>query len=716
MDGSRVVSELAGLSILSLASQYNRLLRLDFPRGDAPANAVLLVNGLEATEQLSRDFEFQVELISDNAHIDPATLIAKMATVSMVRSDGSLRYFNGYITEFQLVSADGGLAFYSMLLKPWLAFARLRMDCYSFHNRSAIELTEDTFADYDECDWKTRLIGELPRLTCANQYNETDHNHLHRRWEVAGLYYWYEHRSDGHTLWLSDHSGTAEEIDSVGDQPGEIRFHAESGSGEDDSIREWAAIRQIKPGLSSLVSYDYKNPSSRVVVRKSANRQGDVAAREIYQDVGFGYATSSDGDAIADRRMQAIDSDALYYSAKGNSRCVLPGRSFKLADHYQNPGASSKYLIVKVVHSASNNFENGSPSHYDNILTCVGSTTLWRPGVGHCSAPPPNPGVLTATVVGPKGEEIYTDELGRAKVQFHWDRVGKFDDFSSAWIRVMTGWAGSNFGQISLPRIGQEVVLQFLDGNIDHPIIIGSVYNRDNMPPWELPANKTQSGIQTRSTKDGRSANANSLRFEDLKGKEQLWLHAEKDQLTEVENNEVKWVGNDRQKTVDHNETTEVKNDRTETVGNNESINIKNDRNEHVTHNESINIGGNRSERVAGNELVSVGGTSTELVKLAKSETIGLAKALTIGGAYGVTVGAVMNTLVTLSQYSEVMVNKVLKVGKKFHASAGDEYEMVVGKATLKMEKDGSITLTGTKIVIGASGPVQINGKDVDVN
>jgi type VI secretion system secreted protein VgrG len=715
MDGSKLIAEMAGLSILSLESQHNRLLRLDFPRHDAPAYATLLVNSIKATEELSRDFEFRIDLISDSANIDPASMMAKMATISMVRSDGSLRYFNGYITEFQLIRADGGLAYYQMLLEPWLAFTRLTVDCYSFHNRSVIELTEDTFADYVERDWKTRITGELPTLTCANQYNESDHNHLHRRWEAAGLFYWYEHRSDGHTLWLSDDARMAESIDDVGDRPGEIRFHAAGGASEDDSIHEWSMVRQIKPGLTTLASFDYKNPGAQTATQKSLNRQGDVFAREIYLNTGYGFSTSSAGDSLAERKMQTINANSLQFRAKGDNRNVLPGRYFKLSDHFssdlsnlsrggesQGPSETFEYLIVKVVHSASNNYQVGrsAHSHYDNEFTCVNATDIWRAGTDHNSRRHPDPGILTATVVGPEGEDIHTDEYGRVRVQFHWDRVGKFDVNSSQWIRVMTAWAGSNFGQIQLPRIGQEVVVQFVGGNVDNPIIIGSVYNSNNMPPWELPENKTQSGILTRSSRNGTSANANALRFEDRKGCEQLWLHAEKDQLVEVEHDEDEWIGNDRRKTVDHDETTIIGNDRTETVGRDERIRVGND----------------RIERVHGNEDISIGGAKTELVTLAKSETIGLAKALSVGGAYAVTVGAVMNTLVTLSQFTEVLANKFTKVGKKFHASAGDEYEMTVGKAALKMRSDGSITISGTRVLIEASGPVNINGKDVDIN
>ena len=190
------------------------------------------------------------------------------------------------------------------------------------------------------------------------------------------------------------------------------------------------------------------------------------------------------------------------------------------------------------------------------------------PGRHHHSDPVRMHGIQTAIVTCPDGQEIYCDEHGRVRVQFHWDRLGKYNDNSSCPVRVASQWAGSNFGVMSLPRRDQEVLVAWLNGDPDQPIIIGRAYNAANMPPWELPANKTQSGILTRSTEGGSSANANALRFEDKMGQEQLWLHAEKDQLTEVENDEDKWVGNDRRKTIDRDETVLVKRDRTETVDN----------------------------------------------------------------------------------------------------------------------------------------------------
>jgi type VI secretion system secreted protein VgrG len=710
------------ISALGADAQTRRLLTLTFPRGDGPPDTVMLANMLHAREELSRDFCFHVEVLSDDARIALNDVMAKMVTIALAREDGSLRYFNGYVTEFRFIKTDGGFAYYGMRLEPWLAYAKLRTDSVSNHQRSVIELTEATFRHYPQRDWGHRLYDADPRLTCANQYNETDHNHLHRRWEALGLHTWYEHRADGHTLWIGDNTCMAAPIDAGVDldHPQQIPFRSEAGAQEDDSIHRWQAVRRAGASLTTLASFDYKNPRAQTVDRPSLNEHG--MALELYADTGaYGYRDSQDGATLAQRRMEEHDARGQYFLAEGNDRCAQAGRWFELAGHFgaaPNAGGDGEYLILSVEHNASNNYHTGTGaiSHYSNKLTCQRKSVAWRPGIGYNSKPVLVPGVLTAIVTGPKGEEIHTDSLGRITLQFHWDRLGQYDENSSPWIRCVTPQAGAGFGQIGIPRVGQEVAVQFLDGNPDHPIVIGCVYNALHMPPWELPDNKSQSGVLTRSTLGGMPNHANAVRFEDEKGKEQLWLHAEKDQLTEVEHDEDKWVGNDRRKTVDRDETTLVKHDRTETVGNDEVITVHHDRRERVDGDEKISIGSDRNEHVEKNETVRIDGNRGELVMLAKEEVVLLAKILAVGLDYAVTVGAGMQTNIAKSQTTEVGADRVTDVRNNYHIETGDSFSITVGAATLRMTSDGAIALSGTQIDIAASGPVRINGKNVDVN
>ncbi|WP_338767696.1 type VI secretion system tip protein TssI/VgrG [Massilia sp. METH4] len=706
----------AGFQLLSKLRQHNRLLRLNFPNEDGP-EALMLANRLDASEGLSRDFRFVVEVVSNDADIALKDVQGKMVTVELVREDGSIRYFNGYVFEFQRDGSDGALVFYRMVLAPWLAYLRLRRDNYLFHDKTVREQTEEIFADYQVATAELRINGDDPAITFACQYDESDYNYLHRRWEQLGWHYRYEHNADGHTLILSDDSVQSPVIE--GARP-DIPFQGEAGSMEDDGLQKWMAVRRLVPASVALSSYDFKKPRPAVVDVPSINEQGDVLRIETYAYAGaYGFKNNDDGESQARIRSEEIEASGKYFEGYGNDRTAQPGRRFTLSGHFDGgAGEDLDFLIVDAHHTASNNLQDGSDaaSHYANRITCSRNKVPWRPGRGFNSTETKVYGLQTAIVVGPSGEEIFTDEYGRVRVQFHWDRAGQSDDRSSTWIRVATAWAGANFGMTSIPRIGSEVIVQFLDGNPDRPIITGMVPNADTMPPWPLPANKTQSGILSRSTPGGAYENANAIRFEDKKGAEQLWLHAEKDQLTEVEHDEDKWVGNDRRKTIDRDENSHIKRDRTEQVGQNEKITIGANRTENVGGNETISIGKNRTEDVGAEENVSIGGSRHVVIGKVKTETVALAKMLTIGGAYQTSVGGAMNTTVALMQAEEVGLSKTVMVGQKISFTAGDEFRIEVGDSTFVMRKDGRIEISGKEIILRGSKKVEVHGDDVDIN
>lgn len=526
MDLSQVIAAGAALSAFSGDSQHKRLMRLDFPLENGPP-AILLPNKLVAREEVSRGFRFTVEVLSDEARIPLKMLMGRMVTISLVREDGSLRYFNGHITEFRFLRTDGGFAFYQMVLEPWLAFARLRKNNVSFHGKSIREITEETLKHYRQAEWHMYPIDES-KLTVANQHNETDYNHLHRRWEALGLHYWYEHEFGRHKLMISDNSFLSEPIDEEGYV---ISFHKKGGSREDDGIHEWTAIRRLGSGQTTLATFDYKSPGVQRAGTDSVNRQGDIFAYEVYEDTGsYGFRMRSDGELLAARRMEEVDKDTQYFEAAGNDRSVLPGRTFKLGGHFSAEPRSRDYdpeprrsidnrfyLILSVDHEAANNYQAGpgAPSHYENRFTCIRQAIRWRPGRNYNSEPGTYMGLHTAIVVGPAGANIHTDGYGRVKLQFHWNRLDKYDENSSPWIRVMTPAAGNKFGQIRLPRVGEEVAVVYLNGNIDHPLILGALYNGNHMPPWNLPQQSALAGL--RSQELGGGARGNHLVFDDTK-------------------------------------------------------------------------------------------------------------------------------------------------------------------------------------------------------
>jgi type VI secretion system secreted protein VgrG len=496
---------ISSLIDVTFGRQHNRILRLSFPHNDGPSSQ-FLVNKLDATEGLSRDFEFTVELLSDDATLALKNMQGKLLSIELVCGDGTLRYFTGYVFQFRRKRSDGSVTYYEAQLGPWLKFLSLRKDNYLFHEKTLQEQTDSIFGDYAPyAKWEWRVIGDDPPFTDACQFDETDHNYLSRRWEAAGLYYWYEHSELGHQLVFANDSTQAQPIDGDPD----VRFHAAGGQAEEDAIDHWTPVRDIAPSSVAISGFDFKKPLPNYFITPTLGQQGNVPAIESYEYVGaYGFKNSDDGDTIGRMRMEEMESACRYYEAQGNNRRAKPGRYFRFTDHFNHGLYSEKgdsdndeFLVLGVRHIATNNYmplSNAEPT-YRNSMTCTRKSVPWRPGRNFNST---NTRILapqTATVVGPSGpDSIHTDEYGRVRVQFHWDRIGNNDERSSAWLRVASPWAGAELGASSIPRVGSEVIVQWLDGNPDRPIITGSVYNERNMPPWSVPRQQHLMGLRSR--------------------------------------------------------------------------------------------------------------------------------------------------------------------------------------------------------------------------
>jgi type VI secretion system secreted protein VgrG len=540
---------------LVYSKQYNRILRLLFPNKDVPS-AQFLVNKIDATERLSTDFEFIVELLSDDATIALKAMQGKLLNIELVRKDGSLRYFSGYVFSFRRVRSDGGLTFYEARLGPWLKFLSLRKDSYLFHNKTLREQTKNIFRDYGIYpQWDWRVTGDDPVMTDACQFNETDFNYLSRRWEAAGWYYWYEHDAGGHKLIVSSDSTQAPAID--GDP--EVRFHGEGGALEEDAIDRWSPVRQVVASGVALNGFNFKNPRPSHVSTPTLNKQGNVPEVESYEYAGaYGFKYLADGGIQSRIRMEEIEAIAKRVEAEGNDRFLMPGRWFRLVEHFNhyirgrnNTSGKDDFLILSIRHIATNNYlqEEDQKVHYRNWLTCTRKDFPWRPGRNFNSTDTRILAPQTATVVGPSGQDsIHTDEYGRVRVQFHWDRVGENDDRSSAWIRASSSWAGAELGAAAIPRVGTEVIVQWLDGCPDRPIITGAVFNGSNMPPWTVPTQQALTGFRSRElVPNGGNAPAgrsNHLILDDTNGQIQAQLRSDHQHsqlslgyITRIENN-----------------------------------------------------------------------------------------------------------------------------------------------------------------------------------
>ena len=703
---------------------------------------VLLLYRLQASEELGRLFVFELELLSTDAEIKLDDVLGKPMSVALELPSGETRYLHGVVTRFSQSGRAGRYTEYRATLRPWFWLLTRTADCRVFSDESGAktvpEIIKDVFRRNGFSDFKERLNGTYKAREYCVQYRETDFNFVSRLMEEEGIYYYFEHKKDNHYLVLADSPTSHDPIPGSEEIP--YMAAATDSAAPVDHIAEWQIAQEIQPGMTVLNDYDFEVPRADLTVRSSIPRSHPFSKFEVYDYPGNfvgamsarGEGTSGDGDAndrgqtFVKARIEAAHTDFEQVQGSGNVRGLAVGGTFKLKEFHRDDQNREHLVVATDLKVQIGGFEGIEGAVKETLYECefyaIPSKTPFRPE--RLTPRPEISGPQTATVGGKSGEEIWTDVHGRVKVQFHWDRKGANDENSSCWVRVATPWAGKNWGMVSIPRIGHEVIVEFLEGNPDRPLITGSVYNGQNPPPFKLPGNMTQSGILTRSTKEGTGDNANMLRFEDKKGAEQIYVHAEKDQDIEVEANETLTVGNDRTKTIGHDETTHVKNNRTENVDANESITIGGGRSETVAKDESVTISGGRSVDVSKDESLSVGGKRTQDV--AKDETVNVGggrtqsvakdEQLTVSGSRSKDVSK--NETATINENYKQSVGKdaTVEVAKSYSLNAGDEISLENGGATILLKKNGDIEIKGSKIKIEASGEVSIKGSKITQN
>ncbi len=734
-------------------TQTNRSLAITTPLGEN----VLLLLSISGTESVSRLFDYHLELLSENDAIDFQTIVGKQVCASVTLADGTERHWNGFISRFSQGSWDGAIVSYHAQMVPWLWFCSRTADCRIFQQKTVPDIVKQIFADLNFTQFELRLVRSYsPREYCV-QYRETDFNFVSRLMEEEGIFYFFEHDQSAHKMIIADDC-SAHKL--CPDQSTAHYRWSEGGWQEEDLVNDWRMEHALQPGKWAQTDYNFETPSTDLMVNV-----GGSNPYEIYDYPGE-YAKRADGDALVKIRLQEEAAAGQIVYGGGNCRAFRSGFLFDLDDHYRSD-LNQRYLLTSVQHRATQgaDFEaaarNGqSEPSYANTFTCIPASVPFRP---HRVTPRPKvQGCQTAVVVGPSGEEIYTDRYGRVKVQFHWDREGKRNENSSCWIRVSHPWAGRGWGAISIPRIGQEVVVDFLEGDPDQPLIVGRVYNAELMPPYGLPGGAVVSGIKSDSTKGG--GGYNEMAFDDTKGAELMRIHAQFDKDKVVEHDERVQVKNDRTEKVGNNENITIGVDRTENVGSNESITIGKNRTEKVGSNETITIGSNRTENVGANEKIDIGSNRTEsvgsnemvTVTLTRTHnvgvndmlnvgaaqevnvgglqaiTVGAARAKTVVGAETVNIGPLQNISIRGAQKLNVGSNQTIgvtgdksltigkgrttkvgqddkaNVGKTWAVEAGDQIAFKTGSASIVMKKDGTIAIQGKDITIKASGKVNV--------
>ncbi|CAC9686858.1 type VI secretion system Vgr family protein [Delftia tsuruhatensis] len=734
----------------------------------SPLGEQLEFRALSGEEGISRLFEFRIRLISETPSISAKELLGKDMSVEIdlttERHGGGKRFLSGQVTQFTYTGKDGKFSAYEAVVRPWLWHATRRSDFRIFQFKTVPDILQEVLAPYGFAI-DNRLADEYREWVYLVQYGESDFNFVARLMEMEGIFFFFSHSQGSHTLVLADDIGS---LSPLPNGPATIPYYSGDRAAhvkDEDHIDGWTFAEDIASGHFEADDYDFERPKATLTTRQHQPAGHREDSREIYDWPG-GYTQQGDGEHYARVRIEQQKARREMAQGEGNARNIAPGYLFTLSK-YPRQDQNKPYLIESATYRFEENVRRSdgaggsgrskragtdSPTTYRISFATVPKSVAYR---SQRSTPKPHTtGPQTAVVTGPAGEEIYTDKYGRVKVQFHWDRYGKMDENSSCWIRVSQTWAGAGYGSMHIPRIGQEVIVDFLNGDPDHPIITGRVYNALQIPPWDLPANKTQSGIKTHSSKGGvpgdgmknSPGTANVLRFEDKAGAEQLWLHAQKDQLTEVENNEEKWVGNDRRKVIDRDEFNTIHRDRTEVVDRNEKINvhgwrteevdldetitIHKNRKERVDLNEKISIGINRTEDVGNNEKLSIGLNRTKSVGVMENVTIGLLKTQSIGLAYmqnvgiakmhnygmvySLNVGMAMNASVGQSYAAtigktmnlEVGEAKSEIVGKVSVHKVGEHLEWACGKAKIVLKSDGGIYLKGAYIELQAEGGI----------
>jgi type VI secretion system secreted protein VgrG len=504
----------------------------------------LLLAAFTGREELSRLFEFQLEFFSENDAIAPGDVVGQPITWAVRNFEDEPRFFHGYVNRFVAGSKTlQGLRAYRADVVPWLWFLSQTADFRTFQNKTAAEIIKAVFDDLRFSDYELALTRTLRRREYCVQYRETAFDFVSRLMEEEGIFYFFKHADGKHTLVLADsHMAYAD------CKEGAVEFGG--GSLTTNQISAWEHQYEFRPGRWTQTDYNFETPSRSLFTATNTLVQlPGIERYEMFDYPGLYSNKMAEGQPLTKIRMEAEETPHDVVTGAGTCCTFTPGGKFRLARH-ECQAEEQTYVLTRVQHSGADPtyLMNGDVTGYNNTFTCIPAAVQFRPA--RLTPKPVVQGPQTAVVVGPQGQEIYTDKYGRIKVQFFWDRQGKRDENSSVWMRVAQVSAGNRWGAAFWPRVGQEVVVDFLEGDPDRPLITGSVYNAEQMPPYELPDNQTQSGIKTRSSKEGNENNFNELRFEDRKGHEEIVLHAERNLSQSVEHDETIQVFHNRTLTV----------------------------------------------------------------------------------------------------------------------------------------------------------------------
>jgi type VI secretion system secreted protein VgrG len=610
---------------------------------------VLLFHGMSAREEMSRLFEYRLDLLSTKDDINLDEILGQNVTIKLGLPQDQTRYFNGYVSRFSAGGMHGRHHRYVATVRPWLWFLTQTSDCRIFQDMDVTEIVKAVFADHPAADFKLDLTSAYRKMTYCVQYRETDFNFIGRLLEQEGIAYYFRH-TDGHnTMVLTD--STSKHTPTPGYEKLSFIPPARLVKADLEHVSSWDFTREIQPGVYVHDDYDLERPSVELKTTKMLPRQYKPSDYEVYDYPGL-YLQQADGEQYAAVRIDELGSQFETAHAATNARGVAVGSLLTL-DGYPRLDQNREYLVVAASYELSfDNYESlpeGGGTSYACGFVVMPSSQQFRP-----KRQTPKPfvqGPQTAVVVGPAGEEIYTDNHGRVKVQFHWDRLGKKDEHSSCWIRVSQMWAGKGWGSVSTPRIGHEVIVDFLEGDPDQPIVIGNVHNAENPPPHT----GVVSGLKS-NTHKGKGFN--QMTMDDTAGKEKITIHGQYDMGT----------------TVQHDQTNTVNNDLTETIKKNATI--------------SITEGNLVHDVVAGKADYHVQGPVTEIYDDKQSTTV----------KNDITIVCTGGPIAVASDAQHVYIKGTTSI------------QLHVGASTIWMDSGGQIAISGVNVSITGESSVAISG------
>ncbi|MGV2873942.1 type VI secretion system Vgr family protein [Colwellia sp. E150_009] len=631
--------------------EQERLVAISTPLGDDE----LILRKAEIHEELGKPFSIDVELLSDNDDIALDDLLGQNVTLRLETQEDS-RYFNGIITEFFQKENIDKNSCYGAIIRPWFWLLTLSENCRIFQDVSYPDIIKSVFDELGFSDYENKLTSSYSVQDYVVQYNESDFNFVSRIMEQEGIYFYFIHANGKHILVLVDDSSVLPEC-------GEIPYFDKeetSYHNELEGITVWKSFRKLRTGGVSLTDYDFTMPSKSLDSITLDPKTSSLSALKKFKYPGK-YSEKAKGTDYTKILMEK--ENALYdvKTCAGNHRSLFAGAQFDLVDHHRED-QNSKYLItafsctLKSDHFIATTTTTEEPELYTCKYTAIPANAIYRPQVS--AIKPKITGPQTAMVVGKSGEEIWTDKYGRVKVLFHWDRYGEADEKSSCWIRVSQNWAGKGWGTMQIPRIGQEVLVDFLHGDPDKPIIIGSVYNGSTMPPYKLPENATISGMKSRSSKGG--AGFNEFRVEDKKGEEQIFIHAERNQDIRVKNNQYEWIGNELHIHVEKN--------RFELIKENDNYLVEGDALTGVTGDVHNQYEANVNQQTAGDENYTIGGNRNQAIEGSESLKAGSSIKLEAGSKYGVKSGQDIDIKAGMNLNLEAGMSISIKAGASFIA------------------------------------------------